>query len=183
MPTAGLVLAAGEGRRFGGPKAPAVIEGERLVDRAVRVLAEAGCDPVVVVLGAWVGDAPGADVVINEEWSEGMGSSLRAGLQHLLADSEADAVIVTLVDLPGLTSDAVERIVSAPPRNAVVQAIYDGRRGHPVRIARELWAEAIEAAQGDEGARRLIRGRGDVLLIEVGDVADGDDLDVPAAPT
>lgn len=158
-----------------------MVDGERLVDRAVRVLREGGCDPVVVVLGAWVGEVPGADVVINREWHEGMGSSLRAGLKHLLADAESDAVVVTLVDLPGLTSAAVRRIAGAPLESPVVQATYASRRGHPVRIARELWAEAIETAQGDEGARRLIRGREDVLLIEVGDVADGDDLDVPAA--
>ncbi|MGA1145657.1 MAG: NTP transferase domain-containing protein, partial [Candidatus Nanopelagicales bacterium] len=50
---AGVVLAAGEGKRFGGPKAPFEYDGERLVDRAVRVLREAGCDPVFVILGAW----------------------------------------------------------------------------------------------------------------------------------
>ena len=71
--TAGLVLAAGEGRRFGGPKAPYVLDGERLVDRAVRVLREAGCDPVVVVLGAWVGEVPGAEVVGNEDVGRGHG--------------------------------------------------------------------------------------------------------------
>jgi CTP:molybdopterin cytidylyltransferase MocA len=81
--TAGLVLAAGEGRRFGGPKAPYVLDGERLVDRAVRVLREASCDPVVVVLGAWVGDVPDADVVLNDQWRSGMGSSLCRGLEHL----------------------------------------------------------------------------------------------------
>ena len=77
--TAGLVLAAGEGRRFSG-KAPYVMDGERLVDRAVRVLRDGGCNDVVVVLGAWVGDVPRAVVVENLEWPTGMGSSLRAGL-------------------------------------------------------------------------------------------------------
>src|SRR5262249_17823635 len=78
--TAGLVLAAGEGRRCGGPKAPVAVDGTRLVDRAVDLLRTAGCDPVVVILGAWVGDVPGATVVVNESWPEGMGSSLRTGL-------------------------------------------------------------------------------------------------------
>ena len=77
----GLVLAAGAGRRLGGPKAPLVVDGERLVDRAVRVLREGGCDPVLVVLGAWVGDVPGAEVVVNADWASGLGSSLRAGLR------------------------------------------------------------------------------------------------------
>ena len=84
MSVAGVLLAAGEGSRFGGPKAVAELDGERLVDRAVRVLRLGGCDPVVVVLGAAVVEVPGADlVVVNPDWATGMGSSLRAGLAAL----------------------------------------------------------------------------------------------------
>ena len=175
---AGLVLAAGEGRRFGGPKAPVVIEGERLVDRAVRVLREGGCDPVYVVLGAWSGDVPGAIVVANPEWPEGMGSSLRAGLTALVG-AAVDAVVVTLVDLPGLTSTAVRRLVHTD--SGIAAATYDGERGHPVRFAREHWAGIAETARGDAGARDYLRARAEeVQLIEVGDVASGEDLDEPA---
>ena len=180
MTTAGLVLAAGAGTRFGQPKAPVVVAGERLVDRAVRVLAEGGCDPILVVLGAWVGEVDGADIVVNDAWPEGMGSSLREGLRSLTARKGIDAVVVTLVDLPGLTAEAVHRIATASPASAVVQAAYAGERGHPVRLSRELWSDAIDVARGDEGARRLLRGRDDVVLVEVGDVADGYDIDVPA---
>lgn len=179
MTTAGLVLAAGEGRRFGGPKAPVIVDGERLVDRAVRVLREGGCDPVIVVLGAWVGHVEGAEVCVNDSWPEGMGSSLRSGLSCLLDDSDADDVVITLVDLPGLTADAVRRLVASAPGAAIAQATYSGERGHPVRLARSLWPDAIHVARGDEGARRLIQSRGDVVLVELGDLADGADLDVP----
>ena len=72
-PVAGLVLAAGEGRRFGGPKALAVLDGERLVDRAVTLLARAGLTPVVVVSGAIELTVPGATVVPNPLWPSGMG--------------------------------------------------------------------------------------------------------------
>ena len=176
MPAAGLVLAAGEGRRFGGPKAPALVDGERLVDRAVRIMREGGCDPVVVVLGAWVGDVPGAEIVINPEWSEGMGSSLRAGLGAI----ESDRVIVTLVDLPGMTADAIRRFVDSPARLA--QGSFDGERGHPVVIGAEHISGVVSAARGDRGARDYLREHAaDVALIEIGDVASGEDLDV--APT
>lgn len=174
MPAAGLVLAAGEGRRFGGPKAPVVVEGERLVDRAVRILREAGCDPVVVVLGAWVGDVAGAEIVINDTWSEGMGSSLRAGLSSV----DADRVIVTLVDLPGMTAEAIRRFVDSPARLA--QGAFDGERGHPVVIGSEHVAGVVAAASGDRGARDYLRAHdSEVTVIEIGDVASGDDLDVP----
>lgn len=174
---AGLVLAAGEGRRYGGPKAPVVVDGERLVDRAVRVLREGGCDPVYVVLGAWTGEVPGALTVANAEWAEGMGSSLRVGLRAL-GESPARAVVVTLVDLPGLTAQAVARLVDAD--SGIAAAAYDGERGHPVRFGREHWPGVIEAAQGDSGARAYLREHADeVDLIEVGDVASGEDLDIP----
>ena len=83
---AGLVLAAGEGRRFGGPKAPAVIDGERLVDRAVRVLRAGGCDPVYVVLGAWVGETAvegGRGVMRNWRYED--------GADHMFPEAEVRA--------------------------------------------------------------------------------------------
>lgn len=174
---AGLVLAAGAGVRFGGPKAPAVVDGERLVDRAVRVLTAGGCEPVLVVLGAWVGEVAGADILVNDHWPEGMGSSLRTGLAALQEIPDVSAVVVTLVDLPGVTAEAVRRLVDCP--SSLAMAAYDGERGHPVRLGREHWAAVMEVARGDEGARRLLRAREDVSLVDVGDVASGYDLDEP----
>ena len=172
--TAGLVLAAGEGRRFGGPKAPYVLDGERLVDRAVRVLREGGCDPVVVVLGAWLGEVPRADVLRNPEWASGMGSSLRVGLAALTQRSEVDRALVTLVDLPGLTADAVRRVLAS--QDDLVVATYDGERGHPVVLARAHWPGVAGSALGDRGARTYLAEH-EVALVEVGDLASGDDLD------
>lgn len=181
MSVAGLVLAAGAGRRFGGPKAPVVVDGERLVDRAVRVLAEGGCRPVMVVLGAWIGPVPGAQVVVNDEWAEGMGSSLRSGLAAV-AEAEAgqvDRVVVGLVDLPGVTPSAVRRILERG--GDLAAATYEGRRGHPVVLGRSHWAGVVAVARGDRGARDYLRAHADELtLVELGDVADGTDLDRPA---
>lgn len=175
---AGLVLAAGAGTRFGEPKAPVVINGRRLVDHAVQCLRAAGCSPVIVVLGAWVGDVPDAEIVVNAEWPEGMGSSLRAGLEALRPLTDIEAVVVTLVDLPGLTPAAVERVVSID--GDLVVATYAGERGHPVRFSRRHWDEVQSVANGDEGARRFLGGRSDITFVELGDVASGYDVDVPA---
>ena len=181
--TAGIVLAAGEGRRFGGPKAPVEVDGERLVDRAVRTLREAGCDPVFVVLGAWQGHVADALVIVNHGWSEGLASSLRIGLKWARATSERDDddAIITLVDLPGLTSFAVERLMASDADIAV--ATYQGERGHPVKVARKHWQELIDNVSGDEGARAFIDAQSGVDFVEVGDVADGRDLDEPPAPS
>lgn len=175
-PTAGLVLAAGAGRRFGGPKAPYLLDGARLVDRAVDLLRSAGCEPVVVVLGAWVGDVPGATVVVNEGWSEGMGSSLRAGLAAL-GPLPVDRAVVTLVDLVGLTPEAVARVMATD--SDLAAATYEGDRGHPVVLGRSHWPGVAASAVGDRGARDYLDEHLDALiLVEVGDVASPADLDV-----
>ncbi len=177
MTTAGLILAAGEGKRFGGPKAPFVYEGTRLVDRAVQVLTDAGCSPVFVVLGAWIGEVPNSQILENSNWATGMGSSLRVGLQYLNAQSDIDDVVVSLVDLPGLTSAAVVRVVDSP--GDIVVACYDGKRGHPVKFSRATWLELSSSATGDQGARSYIAQHPDeIVLVEVGDVATGEDMDL-----
>ena len=152
-----------------------MLDGERLVDRAVRQLREAGCDPVVVVLGAWVGEVPGATVVENAGWSSGMGGSLRVGLEALASYDEVERAVVTLVDLVGLTVPAVERVLASPAELAA--AAYDGERGHPVLLARSRWVDAVAVAHGDRGARDLLASP-DVDLVEVGDLARPDDLDL-----
>lgn len=173
---AGVVLAAGEGKRFGGPKAPYIFEGERLVDRAVRLLRAAGCKPIFVVLGAWQGPVSDCTVITNEGWREGMGSSLRLALQEVDAAEGVSDALITLVDLPGLTVPAVQRVREAPSGIAV--ATFSGERGHPVRIPRQHFSTLIDTVGGDFGARSFLAGRSDIHLVEVGDVSDGTDMDV-----
>ncbi len=176
MSVAGLVLAAGVGKRFGGPKAPYLFNGERLVDRAVRLLAESGCSHVYVVLGAWIDDVPHATTITNSDWETGMGSSLKAGLEYLSTHSDADSVVVTLVDLPGMTAPAIARIVAS--NAGIAQASFNGDRGHPVKFAREHWDGVAQSAHGDVGARDYLKSRtNEIEIIECGDVATGEDLD------
>jgi CTP:molybdopterin cytidylyltransferase MocA len=165
----GIVLAAGAGRRLGGPKAELVVGGERLVDRAVRVLHESGCAEVVAVVRAGT-RVDGAVVIVNSDPDRGMGSSLRLGL----AAASGDRAAIVLVDTPGITADAVRRTleVGAP----VAVATYGGRRGHPVVIDRPLWTNVATLAEGDAGARVFLREHPE-LVTEVpcpGDLADID---------
>jgi nicotine blue oxidoreductase len=174
-----LVLAAGEGSRFGGPKALVELDGERLVDRAVRVLREGGCEPVYVVSGAVTVDVPGATTVINDNWATGMASSLRAGLAAL--PESADAVVVSLVDQPGIGADVVDRLVHhLHEGHPLVVATYHGRSRNPVGVARSLWAAVSASAVGDEGVRAFIREHPDqVEAVECADIADPTDIDTP----
>lgn len=191
-PTAGIVLAAGGGRRLGGrPKALLPYGDELLVDRAVRVLREGGCARVHVVLGAAAREVrrrarlAGCVVVENADWEQGMGGSLRAGLASLAGTGVA-AAVVTLVDQPGVGAPAVRRVLAgaslaADPRAVLAAAAYHGRRGHPVLLGAAHWPGVAAAAAGDRGARAYLAGRADeVTLVECGDVAAPDDIDVPA---
>jgi CTP:molybdopterin cytidylyltransferase MocA len=165
----GIVLAAGAGRRLGAPKAELLVSGERLVDRAVRVLHESGCAEVVAVVrsGTRVDDAV---VVVNSDPDRGMGSSLRLGL----AAASGDRAAIVLVDTPGLTAAAVRRTlgVAAP----VAIATYGGRRGHPVVIDRPLWTDVAALAEGEAGARVFMREHPE-LVTEVPCIGDPADID------
>jgi CTP:molybdopterin cytidylyltransferase MocA len=178
---AGLVLAAGAGRRFGGPKAIVVLEGERLVDRAARLLRDGGCAPILVVAGAAPLEVAAARVVVNRDWATGMGSSLRAGLAAA-RDTDASAVVVALVDTPWVGVEAVRRLRTAHDLGAAVAvATYDGQARHPVLLGREIWDEAERFAVGDIGARPLLAARPD-LVVEVpcDDTGDPRDIDYVA---
>jgi nicotine blue oxidoreductase len=107
-----------------------------------------------------------------------MGSSLRVGL-NWASSTSTDSVVVTLVDLPGLTSQAISRITEHPA--GLVSATFDGERGHPVKFGRDHWPALIATASGDAGAREYLRGRDDLVLVELSDLADGQDLDTPDA--
>jgi len=181
---AGLVLAAGGGRRYGMPKALVEYEGSLLVERAVRT-ARVVCDPVLVVLGAravdvWrTADLDGATVLANRDWETGMASSLRTGLDGLRGwPGRVDAALVTLVDMPGMTPEALRAVAAHAAPDALATATYDGVRGHPVLLGREHWAGVAAAATGDEGARRYLAGR-TVTEVDCTGLADPTDLDVP----
>ncbi|MGW1814909.1 nucleotidyltransferase family protein [Streptomyces sp. NPDC002125] len=182
---AGLLLAAGGGRRLGGrPKALLEHRGRPLVEHAARTLRDGGCGPVHVVLGAAAdkvrarAELPGCTVTVNPLWEEGMGSSLRAGL-GALAGSDADAVLVLLVDQPGIGAVAVARVRSAyRSRATLAAASYAGERGHPVLFGADRWADIAAGAVGDQGARAYLRAHRDAItLVECSDAAQAYDID------
>jgi CTP:molybdopterin cytidylyltransferase MocA len=182
--TAALVLAAGGGRRYGMPKALVEWEGSLLVERAVRTAREV-CDPVLVVLGAravdvWrQADLAGATVLANQDWETGMASSLRTGLEGLRGyPGRIDAALLLLVDMPGMTAEAVRKVAEQAGPDALAVATYDGVRAHPVLIGREHWAGVVETATGDEGARRYLAAH-EVVEIDCSGLADPTDLDEP----
>jgi CTP:molybdopterin cytidylyltransferase MocA len=198
MSVAGVLLAAGAGRRMGGPKALLHDgSGVPFLDRAIGGLLDGGCASVTVVLGAsaeeakallgdagWADDAA-VDVVVADDWDTGMGASLRAGLDRVGAgDLSAPAALVSLVDLPDVGAEVVRRVLAVGPLGAagdpevLARAAYHGRPGHPVLIGRHHWRGVAAAASGDRGARDYLADS-TVRLVECSDLASGRDVDHP----
>ncbi len=186
-----MLLAAGAGTRYGLPKALVDTGSGPWVQRTLQALG--GCDPLLVVVGARADDVQallpgGVEVVRNDDYAQGMGSSLRRGLASLphVAGPEVDAALIMLVDLPDVGRPVVDRLVFAagPPemaRRSLVRATYRGRPGHPVLIGRDHWAGVRAIATGDEGARAYLR-QHRPTPVECGDLASGRDVDRPADP-
>lgn len=156
---AALVLAAGQGRRFGSDKRLARLpSGQTLLAATLGRVLEV-FDEVSVVLR--VGDDPqalGIDprvrVVRAENAGGGMGSSLAAGIAAV-TDSTADAVAVLLGDMPWVAAATLRHLSANARPGQIVVPVYQGQRGHPVLFGRVFWP-ALMAVGGDQGGRQVI---------------------------
>jgi nicotine blue oxidoreductase len=181
---AGLLLAAGAGRRYGMPKA--LVDGGAWLRRAVTTLVEGGCDPVFVVVGAQADQVaplvpPTARTVLAPEWAEGMGASLRAGLAELIRTTPAQvqASLIHLIDLPDVDAAVVRRLITLASPSVLARAGFDRQPGHPVLLGRRHWEEIRAVARGDRGARDWLAQRPDLVVVDCSDLASGRDVDRP----
>jgi molybdenum cofactor cytidylyltransferase len=177
----GIILAAGEGRRFGGPKQLAQLDGRPLIEHALAaMLAVPAIDPIVIVLGAHAeriqeeADLRGAEIVVCESWADGQSASLRAGAAAL---GEVEAAVITLADQPFITPQVIAGVLDQRGRHLAVRATYDGRPGHPVLLERRL-LDHVGELSGDTGARDLLLGD-HVRVWECGRLCDPTDIDTP----
>lgn len=172
MSVAGIVLAGGASRRLGSPKQLQMLHGKTLLHRTVRVAAEAGCSPVVVVLGAEAEKIRAACplddvvVVINGGWEEGMASSLRLGVETCrLVARDAEGLIVMTCDQPAVTADHLRELMQ---RKDVTASRYAGRNGVPAFFPSSDF-DALLKLHDDTGARDLIA-NAEAIDLEGGEV-------------
>ena len=156
-----VVLAAGAGSRFGGPKQAL------LLPDVLRRVRESSVDDVVVVTGAHPLETD-ARVVHCPDWELGPGASLRCGLATL--GENVEVAVIVLADGPDISPAAVDRVVAAWQGGAgeVVAASYGGDRGHPAALARSVWNRIP-----DEGARAF-----EPVLIPCDDLGSPGDVDL-----
>ena len=159
-----LVIAAGSSSRLGQPKQLLVLDGETLLQRAIRIACESGASPVLVVLGAHLEQIePGIDrsqatVVVNSGWEEGMASSIRLGIQALEAESpQAAGVLFMICDQPAVSAEHLRLLLASFRQDPAtpVASVYAGKRGIPAIFPRPAFPSLL-ALRGDQGARRLL---------------------------
>lgn len=161
---AAIIAAAGSSSRLGRPKQLVVVDGEAMLQRAIRFAKEAGASPVFVVLGAHRDliegalDLTTAKTIVNNLWEEGVASSIRAGMEAVESDaSQADGVLMMICDQPRVTADHLRRMIStyAQSEETAIASTYAGTRGIPAVFPRKAFAE-LSALRGDKGARSLL---------------------------
>jgi molybdenum cofactor cytidylyltransferase len=186
---AGVVLAAGAGRRFGGGKQLAELDGRPLLEHALSAAAavESGLDRRFVVLGANAErilatiDMHGHEVVLCTDWQEGLAASVRSGVIAARA-AGAEAILITLGDQPRVGAEAIARVLDArggpDGSSGAVRGSYEGVPGHPALLEGRLF-DALLAVRGDEGARGVFKSA-NTHLVPCDDVAVPTDVDLPS---
>ena len=174
---AALILAAGASKRLGHPKQLLRLNGETLLHRAARLATEAGCSPVVVVLGyeaeMLTPDLEGLNVqrVINQNWQQGMGSSLAGGIAAI---EDAQDALLMVCDQVRLTRADLTHLLDLHRRSAASLTVssYAGRLGVPAVFSRSYFP-SLAALSGDRGARDIIeRNRSRAAIYDFPDGAE-----------
>ena len=161
-----MVLAAGEGKRFGGNKLLVRIGGEPVISRVLRALN--GLDRVIIV-GAYANELmpylSNEVVIYNPHYRDGMSTSIRLGIRFF---QDYDSVLIVLADMPLITQETITRIVSAYHQGcSAVIPTHKGVRGNPVLIHKSLFQELM-GLSGDVGAREILKSRNDACTVECG---------------
>ena len=157
---AAVVLAAGASSRLGQPKQLVRLAGEALLERAVRLAQEAGCAPVIVVLGAAADviesscNLSDAQIIHNPQWTEGMASSIRSAVSQL--PGEVEALLVLACDQPAVTASHLRALCAAAAGGGVAASAYGTRRGVPACFPASAFTGLMHL-QGDTGARDLLQ--------------------------
>ena len=197
MNAAAVILAAGSSSRLGQPKQLLKLHGQTLLDHAIRIAINAGASPVYVVLGAnaeailagsnFLNNVISTEratrvekpafvlkIIENENWQEGIASSIRAGVH---AATGAEAILLMTCDQPAVTAEHLHLLLEAANQTSVTASSYAGRVGIPAVFPPKYFEELLQL-RGDEGARSLLNAKSkEIITIPL---AEGElDIDTP----
>lgn len=181
-----IILAAGASTRLGQPKQLLLYQGKPLIEEITAVAIHSGCQPVVVVLGAYAAKIQpqlrhlGVHIAFNEQWSNGMASSLQCGLKKICAIApNLDAVMIMLCDQPFVSASLIQQLVTGyqTSNSLIVASQYNEIVGVPALFDQTLFSE-LAAIEGDVGARGMIR-RYDAKVLKIPFAEGAIDLDTP----
>lgn len=179
MNAAAIILAAGESRRMGRPKALLPFRGGTFLSAIAENLGRR-CSPVIAVFGFDAAEvsrsAPaGVLAVENPDYQQGMLTSLKAGLRAM--PETCGAAVFTLVDHPAVSFGTVDRVMESAATIAIPR--FDGRRGHPVLIRGAIAQEFLHEALTSKVRDVIDRHAHEIEYIEVDDPGISDDIDDP----
>ncbi|TRO13270.1 nucleotidyltransferase family protein [Ectopseudomonas mendocina] len=182
---AALMLAAGYSRRFGADKRRLVLaDGSSLLAASLAL-------PCSMVEEVWLVLRPDESItelglpasiklVQHPLTAQGMGHSLAAGAERLLAESHADAVAIFLADMPSIRRHSLEALMACAAPDRIVLPSHQGKRGHPVLFGRDFWPQ-LATLGGDAGARAVLQHNAEALhIVELDDPGVLQDIDTPA---
>jgi molybdenum cofactor cytidylyltransferase len=182
-----VVLSAGESSRMGRPKALLPIQGQKFIERIIRVIGQSRVGRTIVVLGHHADQLRGqiehlpVEVVINPDYRSGQLSSLQAAIRHISNDDRCDGMLVHLVDHPFIDVALVDALIESffETKKMIVVPRYKGKRGHPVIFSRQLFDDLLNAPL-EQGAKAVVNAhRQETLEIEWQDEGITLDIDTP----
>jgi molybdenum cofactor cytidylyltransferase len=182
-----VILSAGESSRMGRPKALLPIEGQKFIERIIRVIGQSRVGRTIVVLGHHADELRGQiehlpiQIVVNPDYQRGQLSSLQAAIRHIKNDDRCDGMLVHLVDHPFIDVALVDVLIQGfyETKKLIVVPRHKGKRGHPVIFSRDLFEELLNAPI-DQGAKAVVNAhREETLEIEWQDQGITLDIDTP----
>jgi molybdenum cofactor cytidylyltransferase len=162
-----VIIAAGESKRLGSPKQLLLLDKDTMLNRLIKMVQKAVDFPIYLVLGANAKKIKAQlpitnlNIVENNEWQEGMGSSIRIGVQAVIdSANKHDGVLILVCDQPYLSESSIKDLIALQAINntAIAASFYANIAGTPALFHQSVFSDLL-ALKGDQGAKRIIQER------------------------
>ena len=158
-----IILAAGQSARLGKPKQKLLYKGNSLLQQAVKTALASVCKPIVVVLGAFADDilpdieSYAVQIIRNQNWDEGMASSIRAGIAQLQKTPGITRALIMLCDQPHVDAALLNNIVQTKQQSpkGIIACAYNNTVGVPALFDKRYFDKLLSLS-GNQGAKKIL---------------------------